>query len=149
MSALAVYLYRHGRVLLAWGLFISAAGVFYAAIDRYGALSTAGSLCSSAMSSLVDLASAVPSRVNDVSAVIQDSLEDSNGWGQWLWWLSGMDVLYQSVVYVVAQISGICTAVVSVMSAAIAFAGIVWIARKAQRWIKVTSGGDLNVEVVD
>lgn len=149
MGSIAAYILRHGRAVLAWGIFISGAAVFYAALDRYNAFSYISSSFSSALSLMGTTVSMIPASVSNFNQAIVDALDDSNGLAQLLFWLAGLDVAQSIFTYIIAQINTIVTAVVFVGTSSIVFAGFVFTVRKVQRWVRASSGGDLNVDLVD
>lgn len=149
MGAILAYLARNTRLLLAWSIFVAALAVFYAALTNSGVLSHIESLSSAVVSTVASVASAIPMRVSEVNAAIAYAIQESQGLGQLIFWLCGFDVLENILTYLIAQISTIMSTVTLVGSTALAFAGFLWVIRRAQRWAKATSGGDLNVDAVD
>lgn len=148
MGSITVYLLKYGKTLLAWSIFIAAAAVFYTALDNSGALAKAAEYESSVISAIAGVASAIPSRVGTVVSAINYSVSESD-FGSLLFWVAGFDILESIIAYLIAQINTIMAAVVYVGTTSLVFAGLVWVLRRAQRLVKITSGGDLDVSAVD
>lgn len=148
MGAITVYLMRHARMLLAWSMILASAAIFYSAINNSAAYQNMSTYVDRGVSRLSDLASAVPLRVAKFNRVVHDILAETE-LAQWLFWMAGLDVASDIVEFVVANISAVMSATVAVGAAGLALAGLLWALRRTQRFIRVMSGGDLNVDVVD
>lgn len=150
MGAIAVWVLEHGKMVLAWSILLTAFALFVSSVRSSTMFTRVGGAIDTVVSGCADAAALVPQSVANINRAIGDALDESNGFGQLIFYLSGLDTLQSMFTFIAAQISAIITGVVAVGSSALSLAGIAWLLKRSQRWIVAISGGRLNgSQVID
>lgn len=150
MGAIAVWVLEHGKVVLAWSILLTAFALFVSSVSSSSMFTRVGGSIDAVVSGCADAAALVPSSVSAINSAIRDSLDESNGFGQLIYYLSGLDTLQSMLTFIAAQFSAIITGVVAIGSSALSLASIAWLLKRTQRWIVAISGGRLNgAQVID
>lgn len=150
MGAIAVYLYKHAKELIAWAALLAAIALCVDQLRHSQVATLFDSVMTDATNLVAEAITLVPRTVSQINTAIVEAVRDGDGWVDLIFWLFGLDVVVSMFTFVSAQISAIITTVNATVVGIGTTIGFVWVLKRVQRWVIALSGGSLSgTQLVD
>ncbi len=145
MGSIAVFLYKHARALVCWTIIVGALALAVDAMYNSTAYESIGDFLIDASNALAEVVTAVPRMVRQVNEAVSYTANDSD-MAAFLYWISGFDQIQFMLSFIAAQISAIISAIVIILGATTVLFSIVWVLRRAVRFVSAMSQGEVTGE---